>query len=138
MCVKGWQIIIFSPIKFGYFLWEQPVSNSNSSSSSSSNTSSRVDDTHTPAQRQAAARLALRKQLEKTLLRVRLLVCEVLVADLKCYVALEYSLHELLYRTPKSLAVLSFLLIFHCYVLCYLHKLMVSFQNFFHPLQLLP
>ncbi|KAK7071972.1 hypothetical protein SK128_016268, partial [Halocaridina rubra] len=48
-----------------------PVCSSSSSSSSSSTSSNnRVEETHTPAQRQAAARLALRKQLEKTLLRV--------------------------------------------------------------------
>ncbi|GBP88279.1 hypothetical protein EVAR_100120_1, partial [Eumeta japonica] len=35
----------------------------------SSKASSRSEDTHTPAQRQAAAKLALRKQLEKTLLQ---------------------------------------------------------------------
>lgn len=32
----------------------------------------RNDDAQTPAQRQAAAKLALRKQLEKTLLQVRI------------------------------------------------------------------
>jgi hypothetical protein len=34
----------------------------------------RIEDTQTPAQRQAAAKLALRKQLEKTLLQVGITV----------------------------------------------------------------
>jgi hypothetical protein len=34
----------------------------------------RVEETQTPAQRQAAAKLALRKQLEKTLLQVSSLI----------------------------------------------------------------
>ncbi|XP_063698446.1 transcriptional repressor p66-alpha isoform X2 [Culicoides brevitarsis] len=47
-----------------------PPANKNRNNIDRSSSSSRQEDTQTPAQRQAAAKLALRKQLEKTLLQI--------------------------------------------------------------------
>jgi hypothetical protein len=47
-----------------------PTASISISQNNSMNQSARIEDTQTAAQKQAAAKLALRKQLEKTLLQI--------------------------------------------------------------------